>query len=88
MDINATSGDIGSNQQCNLTVFKIGQCFSALILTFIAMNRCRFDAVFFKQAYEFISTMFSTAEYQCLLPVLSAGQMTQQACFRSFIDRV
>ena len=77
VDINTTCGNIRGNKQRDFSIFKVGQCFSALILAFITMNGSGLNAVFFEHPNQFIGTVLSATEHQCLLPVLGTGQMAQ-----------
>lgn len=47
VDINSAGGNVRRDEQGDLSVFKVGQRFCALILAFVAMNCRSCDAIGF-----------------------------------------
>ena len=78
VDINATRGNIGGDQQTQLASFKVRQSALALWLAFIAVNGAGADACFFKALYHLVSAMLCACEHKSAVDRWIFHQLLQQ----------
>ena len=80
IDIDATGGDVGGEEDLDLACLKIPERFRAGILTLVSMNRDRADPLAVEVGRELVRAMLGSGKDEGLSPVVRADEFHQGVC--------
>ncbi|VVO12005.1 hypothetical protein PS704_03523 [Pseudomonas fluorescens] len=78
VDIEAASGDVGSNQDAHFAGLEVGQGFGACVLALVAVDGDGAETVFIQVFGQTVGAVLGTGEHQHLFPGACGDQVCQQ----------